>query len=389
VLEQRGECSYPADLYLEGTDQHRGWFHSSLLASIGRHRRPPYKAVLTHGYVVDGAGRKMSKSEGNVVAPQTVIAKYGAEILRLWVSSVDYREDIRYSEEIIRRLIDAYRRIRNTCRYLLGNIHDFTPEESLPPGEMDSLDRFALDTALRVHERIQEAYRDFEFHKVFHALHNFCVTDLSAFYLDILKDRLYSQTPASRLRRSAQNALRLILLLLMRDMAPILSFTAEEVFQSLPAACKPDCPTVFALPEPDMEGLALPPPERELWDILLETRAVVTAAIEPLRQEGQVGHSLDTALVLYAENGLLERLATLNTDLRAVFIVSQFELRPLAQAPAEAAAPEGRPGLKISVRKAKGEKCARCWIYSEETGGDAARPGVCPRCAAALKELGL
>lgn len=387
VLERRPECVYPADLYLEGSDQHRGWFHSSLLASMSRHDRPPYKAVLTHGYVVDGEGKKMSKSIGNVVAPQEVIAKYGAEILRLWVSSVDYREDIRYSDEIISRLIDAYRRIRNTCRYLLGNLHDFSPADALPPAELDPLDRFALDLTERAHQRIREAYREFEFHKVFHTLHNFCVTDLSAFYLDVLKDRLYSYAPKSRERRSAQTALAYILDVLVRDMAPVLSFTAEEVFQSLPEALRSSCPTVFALPEPELSRPDFGQAERTAWEKVLQARAAVTRAIEPLRKDGVIGHALDTAVTLYADADLYRAVKELRTDLRALFIVSQFDLKPLAEAPADAVAPEDPEGLKIGVEKARGEKCARCWVYSEELGADPDYPDLCPRCARVLKEL--
>lgn len=220
VMLQRPEGAFPADLYLEGSDQHRGWFHSSLLVGEGTRGQAPYRTVLTHGYVVDGEGRKQSKSLGNVVAPQEVIDKYGAELLRLWVSSVDYREDIRYSEEIMSRLVDAYRRIRNTCRYLLGNISDLTPDLMVKPADMLPLDRYAMDLALTAHARVEEAYLNYEFHKVFHTLHGLCATDLSSFYLDVLKDRLYSSLPDSRERRSAQTALYEILLLLLRDMAP-------------------------------------------------------------------------------------------------------------------------------------------------------------------------
>lgn len=248
VLEKRPELGFPADLYLEGSDQHRGWFHSSLLASIGTRGVPPYKAVLTHGYVVDGEGRKMSKSIGNGIELDEIISKHGAEIIRMWVSSVDYREDVRISAEIVNRLVDAYRRIRNTCRYLLGNLKDVTKADLVDVKDMDPLDRYALDVAARTHQRVQGAYRDYEFHKVFHSLHNLCSTDLSAFYLDILKDRLYSSAPASRARRSAQTALYHILLMLVQDMAPVLSFTAEEVFRHIPEALHPGAKSSVRLP---------------------------------------------------------------------------------------------------------------------------------------------
>ena len=296
VLEQRKECRFPADLYLEGSDQHRGWFHSSLLVSLGTRNVPPYKSVLTHGYVVDGDGRKMSKSVGNVVAPEEVIAKYGAEILRMWVASVDYREDVRISEEILHRQVDAYRRIRNTCRYLLGNLGDFTPEDAVPFAEMDPLDRFALEVVSRAYKEVESAFNDYEFHRVFHTLHNLCVTDLSAFYLDVLKDRLYASGTTSKERRSAQTALWRIVQLLTSAMAPVLSFTAEEVFQHLSPELRHDVKTIFALSGTDMPLVTLPEDERKRWETLLAVRSLVTAAIEPLRKAGEIGHALDTSV---------------------------------------------------------------------------------------------
>ena len=389
VLEARPELSYPADLYLEGSDQHRGWFHSSLLVSEGTRGRPPYRSVLTHGYVVDGEGRKMSKSIGNVIAPQELIDKFGAEIVRLWVSSVEYREDIRISDQILSRLVDAYRRIRNTCRFILGNIDGLTRADLLPTEQLLPLDRFALDVAARVHERVQQAYTDFEFHKVYHSLHNYCVTDLSSVYLDILKDRLYASGPDSPERHSAQTALWHILCLLLRDMAPVLSFTAEEIFGHLPADLRGPEPTVFALQAVSGEEFLLPDGRRDDWNVLLAVRGAVTRAIEPLRRDGVVGHSLDTRVTLHLADELRERLESLRTDLRAVCIVSQLELAPLADAPQDAYSDSEVSGLAISVEKARGEKCERCWIYSTELGADPAHPTLCPRCAAVLKNLPL
>ncbi|MDL2210567.1 isoleucine--tRNA ligase [Desulfovibrio sp. OttesenSCG-928-O18] len=389
VCEQRPECTYPADMYLEGSDQHRGWFHSSLLASIGTRGKAPYREVLTHGYVVDGNGKKMSKSLGNVVAPQEVIDKYGAEILRMWVASVDYREDIRISEEILSRQVDAYRRLRNTCRYILGNIGDFAPGDAVDEKDMDPLDRFALDLVTRAHDRVQDAYAAYEFHKMFHTLHNLCATDLSAFYLDILKDRLYASAPGSRERRSAQTAMWRILLLLVRAMAPVLAFTAEEVFRYLPEALKPQVSTVFALRGKDAPGYAMPENERAAWETLLAVRAEVSRALEPLRKDGVIGHGLDSRVTLYADAKLRGVLENLGTDLRALFIVSQLRIMDLAAAPADAVQAAEVEGLAIGVEKAAGEKCGRCWIYSEELGGDPAYPGTCPRCAAVLKEMGV
>ncbi|HIX39879.1 MAG TPA: isoleucine--tRNA ligase, partial [Candidatus Desulfovibrio intestinigallinarum] len=387
VLEARPELRFPADLYLEGSDQHRGWFHSSLLVAEGTRNTPPYKTVLTHGYVVDGEGRKMSKSIGNVIAPQELIDKFGAEIVRLWVASVEYREDIRISDQILNRLVDAYRRIRNTCRFILGNIADLSEADLLPAGELLSLDRFALDVAAQVHQRIQDAYEAFEFHKVYHTLHNYCVTDLSGVYLDILKDRLYTSAPKSRERRSAQTALCHILRMLVRDMAPVLSFTAEEIFGYIPEGLREKASTVFALPPQDAAPWLLEDGVRDDWNTLLNVRGAVTRAIEPLRRDGVVGHSLDTAVTLYMADELRERVEGLKTDLRAFCIVSQLRTAALADAPAQAVQDAEVPGLAIGVDKAEGEKCERCWIYNTELGTDPEHPTLCPRCAAALKEL--
>lgn len=386
VMEKRPEGKFPADLYLEGSDQHRGWFHSSLLASIGTRGTAPYKSVLTHGYVVDGAGKKMSKSVGNVVAPQEVIDKHGAELLRLWVSSVDYREDIRYSDEIMNRLVDAYRRIRNTIRYMLGSISDLTNDNMVAVDNMESLDRYALDTVLQAHEKVQEAYREFEFHKVYHTLHGLCATELSAFYFDILKDRLYSSHPDSRERRSAQTALYYILMMLLRDMAPILSFTAEESYRYIPEALKGDAKTIFASQDLDYAGFALSDEVRQNWEQLLLIRSEITKAIEPLRKSGEIGHSLDTAVELYLKDSYLQALHACDTDLRAVCIISQLHVHGIEDAPVDANFAETE-GIATVVTKAKGEKCERCWIYSDELGTDPDHPTLCPRCAEVMKKL--
>ena len=240
VLERRPELDMPADMYLEGSDQHRGWFHSSLLAAVGTRDTAPYKTVLTHGFVVDGQGYKMSKSLGNVIAPEEIIRQYGAEILRLWVSAEDYRDDIRISQDILKRLSEAYRRIRNTCRFLLGNLYDFNPEtDSVPHGQMDELDRFALHQLRDLIQKVLQGYDRFEFHRVYHALHNYCVVDLSSFYLDILKDRLYTSAATSPARRSAQTVIYTVLKTIVQLMAPILSFTSEEVWLRMPHVTEP------------------------------------------------------------------------------------------------------------------------------------------------------
>lgn len=384
VCEGREECDFPADLYLEGTDQHRGWFHSSLLAAVGTRGVPPYKAVLTHGFVLDGQGRKMSKSIGNVVAPQEIIEKYGAEILRLWVASENYQDDLRISEEILGRLVDAYRKIRNTCRFILGNLNGFDPAHALNASAMFPLDRYALHMVRTRHQAIQAAYENFEFHKVYHALHNLCITELSSYYLDIIKDRLYASGPDSPERRSAQTALYRILLMLLADMAPILSFTAEEIFQHLPQPLRPSASTVFAMRLPEADETLLNAKEAEAFELLFAVRGEVTKAIEPLRQSKALGHSLDARVTLFAAEDIRDRLAGLESNLRDVFIVSQVFVSA-DPAPAGAVRTE-IPGLAVSVEKAHGEKCARCWIYDENLGTDPDHPQICPRCTRVLKE---
>ena len=385
VVEGRPECSFPADLYLEGTDQHRGWFHSSLLASIGTRGVPPYRTVLTHGFVLDGQGRKMSKSIGNVVAPQEIIEKHGAEVLRLWVASENYQEDLRISDEILGRLVDAYRKIRNTCRFIIGNLSDFNPAtDMVATSDMLPLDRYALNMVRGRHQTIQAAYESFEFHKVYHTLHNLCTTDLSSYYLDIIKDRAYVNGATSRERRSVQTALHHILLMIMGDMAPILSFTAEEIFQHLPEAMRPAGSTVFAMRVPEIEGALLTEEEEATWNLVFAVRGDVTRAIEPLRQSKALGHSLDARVTLHATGEAHTRLAGVASDLRDVFIVSQAAITA-EPAPAEAIQGEVAD-VSVVIAKAKGEKCARCWIYDENLGTDPDHPQACPRCTKVLKE---
>ncbi len=388
VLEQRPECSFPADMYLEGSDQHRGWFHSSLLASINNRETPPYRAVLTHGFVVDGEGKKMSKSLGNVIAPQEIIEQHGSEILRMWTASENYQEDLRISPNIIRQLTDNYRRIRNTCRYLLGNLYDFSsPDKILPFADMLDLDRYVLQMIQEVHHKMITAYLKYELHKVFHNLHNLCVNDLSAFYLDIIKDRLYVSLPDSRERRSAQTALYYILFLLLRDMAPILSFTAEEVYQNLPEGLKQDSQTVFGLKPIDLPEEIITPEERDLWDFLSKVRTEVTKAIEPERKNGVVGHSLNTMITLYGPDYILNRLNKAENSLREFFIVSKVNLDSDQNAPAKVYQGTEIPELKISVAHAPGQKCERCWNFDQNLGQDPNYPTICPRCSQVMSQL--
>ncbi len=381
VVEKRPEHRFPADLYLEGSDQHRGWFHSSLLVSVGNRDVPPYKTVLTHGYVVDKNGRKMSKSIGNVMAPQEIIDQHGAEILRMWVSAVNYQEDVRISDEILSRMVDTYRRVRNTCRYILGNLDGFNPEtDAVAVNEMLPIDHFALDLVNRQHDVIQQAYTNFEFHKVYHTLHNLCTTELSAFYLDIIKDRLYVSGEKSLERRSAQTVLWQTMLMLLKDMAPILSFTAEEAYSHMSAEMKGDAETVFAI-RPQLLEPAISDEERKTWELLMDVRTEVTKAIEPLRREKVIGHSLDTKITLFANEEITKALEPV--EMREYFIVSGVEIKPLAEAGDDAVKPEELEGLCIKVEKSEGEKCSRCWRY-DNLGSNADHPELCPRCAAVL-----
>ena len=268
-----------------------------------------------------------------------------------------------------------------------GNLSDLHRKDLLPAADLLPLDRYALDVAARLHQRIQQAYTDYEFHKVYHSLHNYCTTDLSGVYLDGLKDRLYASAPHSRERRSAQTALYHLTCLLMRDMAPVLSFTAEEIYLALPNDLRDEAPTVFALSEPDISPFLLEDGVRDDWNVLMAVRGAMTRAIEPLRRDGVIGHSLDTSVTLYVSDELRERVESLHADLREFCIVSQIRLAPLAEAPATALQDGDVPGLAVGVAKAEGEKCERCWIYSTELGQDAAHPTLCPRCTAVMKEL--
>jgi len=387
VLEQREDLRWPADLYLEGSDQHRGWFHSSLLTAVGTRQRAPYDAVLTHGFVVDAEGRKMSKSLGNVVAPSEVIEKYGAEILRLWVSATDYREDIRISETILKQLSEAYRRIRNTCRFMLGNLFDFDPgRHALPYATLTELDRFALHSLQHLVGKARKAYDAYEYHTIYHALHNYCTLDLSAFYLDILKDRLYTSAPESEGRRSAQTVLHILLDRLARLMAPILPFTADEIWQHMPAvAGKPWNIHLAQLPEVDDacrdDDLA------GVWERLILVRAEVMKALEQARAQKLIGHPLDAAVTISATGDMFGLLQPYAAELRGLMIVSKVTLienQPLAGAFESAEI----KGLYVRIEAAGARKCERCWVRADSVGDDHHRPTICDRCSTVLETMG-
>ncbi len=385
VLEARPNLHWPADLYLEGSDQHRGWFHSSLLTAIGTRKAAPYKAVLTHGFVVDADGKKMSKSLGNVIAPKEVIGKYGAEILRMWVAASDYRDDIRISEKILKQLTDAYRRIRNTGRFLLGNLNDFDPRKDMVAyPEMLPIDRYALHSLQGLIDRARKAYEAYEFHVIYHALFNYCTLDLSAFYLDILKDRLYTSPPADLNRRSAQTALYRIADALARLMAPIMVFTAEEIWRHLPVADREESIHLALLPQVDErlrdESLA------RQWHAIKLVRGEVTKALEAARAEKRIGHSLDAAVTLGLNDEYFELLAPYESELHSILIVSRTVLQRGALD--GAVQNTEAEGITVQVAPAPGKKCTRCWVYDTTVGDHADHPTICGRCYTSLKVMG-
>ena len=370
---------WPADLYLEGSDQHRGWFHSALLSGVVTDHRAPYVAVLTHGFVLDGQGKKMSKSAGNVVAPQDVIKQSGAEILRLWVSAQDYRDDVRISPEILNHLIEAYRKIRNTCRFLLSNLYDFSPaKDRIAYEKLPELDRWALLRLEELKEKVCRAYEEFEFHTIFHALNNFCSVDLSAVYLDILKDRLYTFRADSPLRRGSQTVLYEIILAMTKLMAPVLSFTAEEIWRSLATQMTgtPDATSVHLgqFPEAclDWQDAAL----AQRWDQLLKYREQVQGVLEVSRRDKVIGSSLEAAIEMRAVGDDLAFLKSYERDLPTVFIVSQVTIVEGGDAQA---------AVSVVASKSSFAKCERCWNYREAVGKDATHPTLCDRCVEAVQ----
>ena len=387
VLEERPELAYPCDLYLEGSDQHRGWFQSSLLASVGTRGHAPYRGVLTHGYTVDGQGKKMSKSVGNVVAPQEVIGRYGAEVLRLWVSSENYQDDVKVSEEILKHVTDAYRKLRNTLRFLLSNLYDFNPAtDALPYERLSDIDRWALARFAELSRRVCRAYERYEFHTVYHSLYTFCGATISNIYLDVLKDRLYCEAPTGAKRRAAQTVIHRILDGLLRLMAPILCFTAEEAWQHLHGIdeSKDDFGnSVFFALQPNLDDI---PEDAELearWQKLLTLRGAVTRVLETARQDKAIGLSLDAEVLLAAGPEWRDFIDANRELLQELCIVSSLKLAEAAEGFVDA---EGVADLKIAVRPAPGAKCERCWQISESVGRDAEHPTLCGRCAGAVRE---
>jgi len=379
VLENDPKMSWPADLYLEGSDQYRGWFHSSLLTAVATRGKPPYKSVLSHGWVVDGEGKKMSKSLGNVIAPEQIIKQYGADILRLWVSSADFTSDIHLSNDILKQLIEVYRKIRNTARFLLGSCADFNPtSDTVEYEDMNELDRWALNCLNKLVEKVTAAYERHEYHQVFHALHNFCVVDMSSFYLDIIKDRLYCSTANDPARRSAQSALNKILEALVLLMAPILSFTAEELWKYLPHRKEQ---SVQLADWPDSSDKENDQVLLQKWQDIRAIRDEITWVLEQARKDKVIGGSLEANLHIWADGDCFKLLTELSEDLATVMIVSQAKLEGnTMEAPPQAVKGQRLP-LMITVGKTEGSKCPRCWIFFQP------HSELCPRCAQVVKEV--
>jgi isoleucyl-tRNA synthetase len=380
VLERRDELQWPANMYLEGSDQHRGWFQSSLLASVAMKGRAPYREVLTHGFTVDAKGRKMSKSLGNVIVPQKVIKTLGADILRLWVASADYSGEISISDEILTRMADSYRRIRNTARYLLANLDGFDPAQALPGDQLLALDRWALQKTKQLQKEILEAYDAYNFHLIYQKIHQFCVVELGGFYLDVLKDRMYTMPRTSRGRRSAQTAMFHMLEAVVRWLAPVLSFTAEEIWSYMPGKRGTSVfvetwhtawPTIV-----EQDGMT-----SQFWDEILVVREAVKQELEKLRIAGGIGSGLDAEVDLYCTPEIASSLSKLKDELRFVFITSYARVHAAESAPSDSVATQ-LSGLKLKVSASSHAKCARCWHRREDVGMHADHPALCGRCVA-------
>ncbi|WP_077534263.1 isoleucine--tRNA ligase [Massiliimalia massiliensis] len=382
VLAERDDLRWPADLYLEGADQYRGWFQSSLLTSVAWKGTAPYKAVCTHGWVVDGEGKKMSKSLGNGIEADEIIQQYGADILRLWVASSDYHADIRISKEILKQLSDTYRKIRNTAKYIIGNLYDFNPDTDMVSlSDLQELDRLALTRLNTLIEKVKAGYEALDFHVVYHAIYNFCVVDMSNFYLDIIKDRLYCEAPDGGLRRSAQTAMYLILDSLTKILAPILAYTSDEIWKAMPHSKQDDAENVLfnQMNEPlDVEA-----DEAFLakWNRIYNVCGDVQKALEEKRAEKLVGKPLDAKVSLYCDGELYDFLSTVPEELKMVFICSQVEvLKGDGEFKGET------EGLSVTVSKAEGEKCERCWKFDDSVGSVTGHPTLCARCAGVLEK---
>ena len=384
VCETRPELHSPADIYLEGNDQYRGWFQSSLLTSVATRGRAPYKTVITHGFVIDENAKKMSKSKGNAISPLKVADKYGADILRLWVVASDYKSDIKISDNVLNQLSDGYKKIRNTCRYVLGNISDFDPKCDMVAFEdMTELDKWALYKLNRLVEKAQGAYDNFEYHTLYHAVHNFCVVEMSSFYMDILKDRLYAEKTNGVLRRSAQTAMYIVLDTLVRLLAPVISFTAEEIWAFMPHTEGHNEKSVFFNDMPIVNPAWDDAKLGEKWDEIASLRGDVLKALENARVDKLIGKSLEADVTIYAKGHLFELLTQMQNELPTIFITSGAFVKAFDEAPADSLEGEF---VKVVVSKNEYKQCERCWIYSETVGQDHSHETLCKRCIDVIEQ---
>ena len=388
VLDEYDELRWPADLYLEGADQYRGWFQSSLLTSVVYKGVAPYKNVCTHGWVVDGQGKKMSKSLGNGIMPDEIIKEYGADILRLWVASSDYHSDIRISKDILKQLSDSYKKIRNTARFILGNIANgegFDPDkDSVSDDELMEIDKWALARLDTLIDKVNIGYDKFDFHIVFHAIHNFCVIDMSNFYLDIIKDRLYCTGENSVERRAAQTAMYRILSGVARLIAPIMSFTAEEIWNYMPHSSSDDKESIYLNDMPVKSGIKLTPEFESKWNLIYDLRQAVNKALEIKRNDKVIGKSLEADIKLYCDSTNYDQIKNFVDELAEIFIVSRVEV--FAEGMGEFDSQTlGTQEISVTVDKASGEKCERCWVYSDTVGKDSEHHTLCARCASVVK----
>lgn len=384
VLRTRPELRWPADLYLEGSDQHRGWFNSSLSTSVATSGQAPYRAVLTHGYVVDEQGRKMSKSLGNGIDPMDVVKEMGADVLRLWVASADYRRDVAASPGIMRQMVEAYRKIRNTCRFLLGNLYDFDPEnDRVNYAQLQEIDKWALLQLHKLIKKVTQAYEDYEFHVVYHAIHRFCVTDMSAFYLDIIKDRLYTSLADSLERRAAQTVLYDVIQALVRMLAPILAFTSEEIWQHLRQPKDPVSVQLADWSQPDPQAFDEDLEER--WASVLELREHVSRAMEQAKEAHVITNSLQARVDLYPLGDQGRWLELGEEALATVLIVSKVVMHSGSEVAPAGSYRAGDVGPAIVISVAEGKKCERCWLTSETVGRDQEYASLCQRCAGVVK----
>lgn len=374
VLKNRPYLKWPADLYLEGADQYRGWFQSSLLTSVATMGTAPYKAVLTHGWVVDGKGRVMHKSLGNGIDPQEVIDQYGADVLRLWVASSDYHADIRISPDILKQLSEAYRKIRNTARYILGNLNGFNPDENMVSlDELMPIDKWALAKLNTLIDKVKEAYDKYEFHIVYHAIHNFCVVDMSNFYLDVLKDRLYTEKADSMARRAAQTSIYIILNAMTRMIAPILAYTSDEIWKYMPHSLNEKAEHVIYNEMPEKVDISIDDDFMAFWDEIHELRDDVKKSLETFIKDKTIKSSLEAKVTLGASGDKLAFLKKAENELATAFIVSEVEIA------------DNSSELEIKIEKAEGEKCERCWVISKTVGENSEHPTLCSRCCENLK----